>query len=238
MVWGCIWGRGKGPIIPVFKKSVNLLVYIGVLEDSLDDVHLEVHDIVSSPVFQQDNVKIYTTKDTMTWFEKHNTQVMTRTTIQLSMCRCSWKRGWGFQKSKDIQRSGWSEKDPCRHSHYTWSKEIEWDFLEILWKSMSKRVSALLEAKGWCTKYFFFLAVKLSQTELVPSGYVCKFLLLSIVLARCSQLVELWGKPLRTPHNCNVRFLTVLHPVPLPKAGLAVICPIRLKLCQGLYYGC
>jgi len=31
--------------------------------------------------------------------------------------------------------------------------EIEGDFLETLWESMPRRVAALLEAKGWYTKY-------------------------------------------------------------------------------------
>jgi len=55
MVWRCIWGRNKGPLIPIFEKSVNRWVYIGVLEDGLDDVHQEVHDTLGDPVFQQDN---------------------------------------------------------------------------------------------------------------------------------------------------------------------------------------
>jgi len=33
MVWACIWGKNKGPLIPIFDKSVNRFVYIGVLED-------------------------------------------------------------------------------------------------------------------------------------------------------------------------------------------------------------
>ena len=33
MVWACIWGKNKGPLIPIFDKSVNIFVYIGVLED-------------------------------------------------------------------------------------------------------------------------------------------------------------------------------------------------------------
>ena len=33
MVWACVWGRNKGLLIPIFEKSVNRFVYIGVLED-------------------------------------------------------------------------------------------------------------------------------------------------------------------------------------------------------------
>jgi len=33
MVWACIWGRTKSALIPIFEKSVDRFVYIGVLED-------------------------------------------------------------------------------------------------------------------------------------------------------------------------------------------------------------
>jgi len=34
-----------------------------------------------------------------------------------------------------------------------WSREIEGGFLESLWKSMPRRVAAVIEAEGWYTKY-------------------------------------------------------------------------------------
>ena len=34
-----------------------------------------------------------------------------------------------------------------------WRKQIAGDFLESLWKSIPKRVAAVIEAKGWYTKY-------------------------------------------------------------------------------------
>jgi len=46
MVWACIWGKNKSPLIRIFDKSVNRFVYIGVLEDGLVDVWQEVEDTV------------------------------------------------------------------------------------------------------------------------------------------------------------------------------------------------
>ena len=46
MVWACIWCRNKRPLIPIFGKSVDRFVYIGVLEDGLVDVWQEVEDTV------------------------------------------------------------------------------------------------------------------------------------------------------------------------------------------------
>jgi transposase len=76
MVWGCIWGRNKGPLIPIFEKRVNRWAYIGILEDGLLDAYQEVHDTIGDPVFQQYNAKIHTAADTMQWFEEHNIQIM------------------------------------------------------------------------------------------------------------------------------------------------------------------
>ena len=76
MVWACIWGKNKGPLISIFDKSVNGFVYIGVLEDGLVDVWQEVEDRVGDPIFQQDGAKINTARYTMAWFAGNNIQVM------------------------------------------------------------------------------------------------------------------------------------------------------------------
>ena len=34
-----------------------------------------------------------------------------------------------------------------------WTQDIEEEFLERLWESMPKRVAAVLDARGWYTKY-------------------------------------------------------------------------------------
>ena len=71
MVWACIWGKNKGPVIPIFDRSVDRFVYIGVLEDGLVDVWQEVEDPFGDPIFQQDGAKIHTARDTMAWFAEN-----------------------------------------------------------------------------------------------------------------------------------------------------------------------
>jgi len=34
-----------------------------------------------------------------------------------------------------------------------WTQHIEGGFLESMWESMPRRVGAVLDAKGWYTKY-------------------------------------------------------------------------------------
>jgi len=76
MVWACIWGKNKGPLIPIFDKSVNRFVYIGVWEDGLVDVWQEVEVTVGDPIFQQDGAKIHTARDAMACLAENNIQVI------------------------------------------------------------------------------------------------------------------------------------------------------------------
>jgi len=76
MVWACIGVKNKGPLIPIFDKSMNRFVYIGLLEDGLVDVWQDVEDTVGNPSFQQHGAKIQTARDTMAWFAGNNIQVV------------------------------------------------------------------------------------------------------------------------------------------------------------------
>ena len=56
-----------------------------------------------------------------------------------------------------------------------WTQDIEGDFLESLWESMPRRVAAVLDAKGWYTKYGFLFSKILDGSFLISTGYVHRF---------------------------------------------------------------
>jgi hypothetical protein len=161
MLWGCIWGRNKGPLIPIFEKRVNRWAYIGILEDGLLDAYQEVHDTIGDPVFQQYNAKIHTAADTMQWFEEHNIQIMEwpPNSPDLNPNEHCWKRLKEklHERYPDISKTrGGPAKVRRRLAEVLpeiWAKDIEGDFQESLWESMPRRVAAVLAAKGWYTKY-------------------------------------------------------------------------------------
>jgi hypothetical protein len=151
----------KGPLIPIFEKSVDRRVYIGILEDALLDVHQEVHDTIGDPLFQQDNARIHTAKDTMAWFEEHNIEVMEwpAASPDLNPIEHCWKRMKEMMHIHypDIVRTpGGPEavrKRLAEALNEVWMKYIDGEFLEKLWESMPRRMEAVIRAKGWYTKY-------------------------------------------------------------------------------------
>lgn len=162
MVWSCIWGGNKGPLIPIFAQSVDRWAYIDVLKRGLIDVYYEVHDTIGDPLFQQDNARIHTANATKEWFEENNISVMDDwppNSPDMNPIEHCWKRlkeKLHARYPDIINTVGPREtvkKTLADALEVCWKEEIEGEFLQKLWKSMPRRVAALVEAKGWYTKY-------------------------------------------------------------------------------------
>ena len=136
-------------------------MYIEILDDGLLDVLQEVHDTLGDPVFQQDNARIDTAGDIMAWFEENNVEVMEwlACSPDLNPLEHCWQhlKDTMHQQYPNIARTpGGPAKARTSLAEVlskVWRKEIAGDFLESLWKSMPKRVAAVIEAKGCYTKY-------------------------------------------------------------------------------------
>ena len=164
VAWACIWGRSKRPLIPIFDKSVNRWIYIRVLKDGLIDTWQEAEDTIEDPVFHQGNAKIHIPADTIAWLEENRIQVMKwpPNSPDINPIQHCWKR----LKKKMNRRFPNIHKtkggpDTVRIClavalNEVWMKDIKGDFLERLWESMPMRVAAILDSKGWYTKYWFF----------------------------------------------------------------------------------
>jgi transposase len=161
MVRSCIWGCKKGPLIPILEKRVDRWVYIGIPEDGLLDAHQEVHDTIGDPVFQQDNARIHTATDTMAWFEEHNIQVIEwlAASPNLNPIEHCWKRlkETMHQHYPDIAETPGGpvaiKRRLAEVLNEVWTRYIEGDFLEKLWESMPHRMEAVIQARGWYTRY-------------------------------------------------------------------------------------
>jgi len=158
---GLYLGSNKGTLIPIFDKSVNRFVYSGVLKDGLVDVWQDVEDTVGDPIFQQDDAKIHTARDTITWFAGNNIQVMEwpPNSTDLNLIEHCWKtlKEKLHQRFPNINntKAGLDIVKRCLAEAFdvVWILDRKADFLESLWESMPRRVAAVLDALGWYTKY-------------------------------------------------------------------------------------
>ena len=75
MVWGCMMTQGVGHLAMV-SGTLNSSGYIDLLENSMIP---SAHGLCVSDdfIFQQDNARCHTSRESMAWFEENETNVMT-----------------------------------------------------------------------------------------------------------------------------------------------------------------
>ena len=75
MVWGCFWGKKKGPLVPI-TQNINKTRYVRLLRRHLFPV---IHQMISSGMqdilFQQDNSPVHKTYNVINWLEANLTEV-------------------------------------------------------------------------------------------------------------------------------------------------------------------
>jgi len=161
MVWGCFWGRNCGTFCPVIVKSVNKGVYIKLLEYLLLPVLKCVHDTLGDPIFQQVNAPVHNAAVVMDFFEKFNIQVedwppyspdpnpIKHVRVELKHRR--------HRKYPDITNTkGDLDKVKARLAEVLpeiW-EGIPEAYFEKLQNSVPNRVAAVIDAKGWYTRYW------------------------------------------------------------------------------------
>jgi len=121
-----------------------------------------VEDTVKDPIFQQNNsAKIPNVRDTMTWFAENKIQVMawSPNSPDLNPIKYYWKsvKEKLHQCFPNIHKTKGCPETVRKHLaqalNQVWAQDIEGEFLERLWKSLSNRVIAVLDARGWYAKY-------------------------------------------------------------------------------------
>jgi len=186
MVWGCFWGWNCGTYCPLIVKSVNKGVYVQLLEFILLPVLERVHHTLGDPILQQVNAPVHKATVVMDFFENYNIQVedWPLYSPDLNPIEYVWvvPKHRLHRKYPDFRNT----KEGPGKVNTRWAgvlteiwEEIWVAYFEKLWKSISNRVAAVIDAKGWYTRYwacnsicFFFLLI---QTSLYVSRY-CVFL--------------------------------------------------------------
>lgn len=157
MVWGCFWGKQPGPLVPLREASVDRHVYIRLLDAHLGPLMQEIADEVGDPLFRQDNSRVHTARDTMVWLAENQINLEDHPPLSpdLNPIEHAWvqlKRQLHQQHPDILNTPGGPEKVRDRLAEVlpqVWETISE----SVFEKSMPSRVAAVIEAKGWYTKY-------------------------------------------------------------------------------------
>ena len=160
MVWGCFWGKNRGTFCPFVVKSVKATVYLKVLEYLVLPVMQRINDTIGNAVFQQDNAPVHTASIVTEWFAQHNIQVDKHPPYSPDLNPI--EHVWVVLKQKlhkqypDIANTP-GGPDAVRARLVEVLPKV-WDTLpeqlfDNLYRSMPDRVAAVIDAKGWYTRY-------------------------------------------------------------------------------------
>jgi transposase len=154
MFWGCFSWWGVGPLV-LIEGNMNSESYVNILSKHFVPWTNELaaaHPDEPQLTFQQDLAAIHTSEYTTWWMETHGFNILdwSSHSPDLNPIENLWehldsevrKREKVFSKKCDLVEVVQEE----------W-KKIPLEFLRTLISSMPKRVMAIIQAKGWHTKY-------------------------------------------------------------------------------------
>jgi len=151
MIWGCMLWDGVGNACKIDGRMDGEL-YTKILDDELQGSLTYYGKNSSSIIFQQDNDPKHKSKLATTWLKDHGFQVLSwpAQSPDLNPIEHLWTHLKRRLANYDIPPNGMLE---------LWERvEKEWDSIgsevcQNIIESMPRRIKAVLNAKGGCTKY-------------------------------------------------------------------------------------
>ena len=148
MLWGCFSSKGPGNLVRV-HGIMNALNYQDILNKNLMASARKLK-MGRHWVFQQDNDPKHVAKSTQKWFSSHKLKVLPWPSQSPDLNPI--ENLWGELKRRVHERGPRTLDDLERLCKEEWSK-IPLSVFSNLVKCYRRRLSAVLLAKGGCTKY-------------------------------------------------------------------------------------
>lgn len=160
MIWACFCGLERGELHCLSdQKTINAEYYVNMMAKRLLPFWKYLLDIDLEPLYMQDGAKVHTAKKSMAWFQEHGIVLYDHPPYSpdLNPIEHIWvhmKRVL-HKKYPDIVLMKDSKKVKLRLAEVlpqVW-EEIPERYFEAMLDSMPDRVKAVIDAKGWYTKY-------------------------------------------------------------------------------------
>jgi len=159
-MWGRFWGCRRWPLVPIFKSKVDRWGYIGLLDRHLRPVMEEIEPKLGDSLLQHDNACVHTAHDTRPCFADNGITYEDHPPLSLDLnpIEHAWvefKRRLYLRYPDILDTRGGPARIRQRLAEVL---PLVWDtiphsFFEKLQPSMPSRVSAVIDSKGWYTRY-------------------------------------------------------------------------------------
>lgn len=161
MVWGCFAGSIKGPFVPIIVPKITGLVYLNILQTLLPPIMDTLRGQNIEPIFMQDNSPIHCARIVKDWLDDCGFEVMEWPPHSPDLNPI--EHVWVHLKT-ELQKQYPTIKDTPGGVPQVkrvlsdvlpkvWDQHVLPECLEALVESMPKRVAAVIDAKGWQTRY-------------------------------------------------------------------------------------
>lgn len=148
MVWGCFSAKGMGPLRRI-ETTMDQHLYIDIMEKTMNPYRLKVFG-ERSVIFQQDNDPKHTAKLVKNWFSDNAVPVMDWPSQSPDLNPI--EHMWDVVENKLAGKRAKNAKEKFAQLEQAW-REVSQETIDNLIDSMPRRCQAVIDAKGFATKY-------------------------------------------------------------------------------------
>lgn len=147
MVWGCFSGRGVGPLL-LIEGNMDRFMYEGILENTMRPYALDL--IGRGFVFQQDNDPKHRSVHVSRWFTRRHVTLMEWPSQSPDLNPI--EHMWEELKRRLRRKMVHNKAEKFKLLEQEW-RRIPMEVIDQLLESMPRRCQAVIDSKGYPTKY-------------------------------------------------------------------------------------